>query len=91
MTVTPEPQTCCHAGHTCGKEATSRIRVIPTRTDTPACPHTARALVWPGLASPVDVWGCAAHRDAVKSWGRILAETPMADAATVRVVQEDAG
>lgn len=79
--------TCC----TCPTErpATLRLRVLPRRTDAPLNDAIRRALMWPGVASPVDLLICGrpACLDRVRGLATcVLASEALGDETATRTV-----
>ena len=73
--MTDTPPCCARLGagvKACPTTAVLAYRLIPKRTDTPLCPCVERALQWPGVAAPVDLFACTAHTQEIKDQGRVL-------------------
>lgn len=68
--------------------AISSLRLIPRRTDQPACAEIARALVWPNVELPTTVSACAKCRPIARQAARtVMAETPLGDAVVTRTMR----
>jgi hypothetical protein len=73
----------------CGQAATSTIRMLPRRTETPIAAEIGRALVWPGVELVCEVSACAGHRQTVRKAARlVLSETVLGDDVVTRTVKD---
>ncbi len=73
----------------CGRTALSALKIIPKRTDQPACPAIAKALVWPNVELAITLDVCVVHRPGIRDLAQvIMTETVMDDDAVWRLVED---
>lgn len=97
MIDTPPPDVCCLCNPLLPNDtprpeipaAVLRYRLLPTRTDQPACEHVKAALAWsPFSAAPCWVYACTKHLWAAKDLGRVLRAEALGTGTVERAVKD---